>query len=343
MRGTGRTAETPKSAAIDNISDVGWIGWSRMSVVDVTTRRLRYFVALAEKLNFTQTAAGLVMSQQALSRQIGELESAVGTPLFRRTSRRVELTAAGEVFLTRSRRMLHEIDRGVREAQRAAGITGTSLRLGFAALAALELTGPILREFRDRLPGVDLRMREYGFDDPSAGLSQGKSQVALIRTPVRAGGDLEFEPLLDEPLVVAVCATHPLASRGSVPVAELLDEPVTVGRSADQEWQSYWALDRYRSGRPAPGLVHCSSVTEEAELVAAGAAVAVTVAGAARYTPHPGIVFLPIADVPPNRLGVAWRRGARDPEVATFLQVAQEVRDRETAIVERIRCGLVRD
>ena len=195
-----------------------------MSVVDVTTRRVRYFVAVAEKLNFTQAAAGLVMSQQALSRQIGELESAVGTPLFKRTSRKVELTAAGEVFLTRSRRMLHEIDRGVREARCAAGIAGTSLRLGFATLAALELTGPILHEFRARLPEVDLRMKEYGFEDPSAGLADGESQVALVRAPIGTAADIEFEPLLNEPLVVAVCASHALAARSSVTVADLLEE-----------------------------------------------------------------------------------------------------------------------
>src|SRR4051812_23564372 len=125
-----------------------------MSVVDVTTRRLRYFVALAEELNFTRAAAGLVMSQQALSRQISELESAIGVALFERTHRRVELTPAGEALLTRARRTLHEFDHGVREAQRAAGAAEPSLRLGFAILAALELTGPILREFRVRLPGV---------------------------------------------------------------------------------------------------------------------------------------------------------------------------------------------
>jgi len=309
-----------------------------MSVVDVTTRRLRYFVALAEELNFTRAAAGLVMSQQALSRQISELEATVGAALFERTPRRVELTAAGEALLTRARRMLHEFDRGVREAQRAAGVAGTSLRLGFAILAALELTGPILREFRARLPGVDLQLKEYSFADPSAGLARGESQVALLRAPVGIG-DIEFEPLLDEPLVAAVCTTHPLASRESVMVADLLDEPITVGRSTDREWQSYWLLDRHRHGRPAPGVVHCSSVTEETELVAAGAAIAVTVAGAARYTPHPGVVLLPIADTPPSRIGVAWRKGACEPEVATFLQVAQEVRDRETEIVERIRGG----
>jgi hypothetical protein len=64
------------------------------------------------------------------------------------------------------------------------------------------------------------------------------------------------------------------------------------------------------------------------------------VAGAARYTPHPDVVFLPIADTPPSRIGVAWRNGACEPEVAAFLQAAQEVRDREVDLVERIRCGL---
>ncbi|WP_245238566.1 LysR substrate-binding domain-containing protein [Streptomyces sp. MZ04] len=303
--------------------------------MDVSSRKLRYFVAVAEDLHFSRAAGRLFVTQQALSKQIRELEDDIGVRLLRRTTRSVELTPAGEVLLAAARRSLAELDAGVEAALAAnRGESGT-VKLGFVIGAALELTSPILAEFGRRHPRIRLDMREYGFADPSAGLADGSSEVAFVRLPISAP-DIESEPLFVEPLVAALPSGHRWAGRSSIPVAEMTGEPLVVGRTEDASWRRLWTLDAHRDGEAARVVTLTSSHTEEMELVAAGRACAVTVAGAARYTPHRGVRYIPIDGVSGSTLAVAWRRGHLAPPVERFLEVTREVRARETAVVGAI-------
>jgi DNA-binding transcriptional LysR family regulator len=302
--------------------------------VDVPTRKIRYFIAVAEELHFSRAAARLHIAQQALSKQVRELEDAVGAQLLDRTTRSVRLTPAGQEFLAAARRSLDALEAGVAAAQRAArGETGV-LRVGFGIGAALELTDPIFAEFRSRYPDIDLELREYPLTVPSSGLSDGWAEVALVRLPQSAGG-LAFEPLFVEPRVAGMRSDHPLAARPTVSVYELLGEPVTVVPTGDDAWHRFWTLDDYRGGRRAR-ILSTSSHTEEIEYIAAGKAVTITVAGAARLTPRPGVSYLPIVDVPGCACAVGWRTGRVAPLVERFVAVATDVRDREQGIVHTI-------
>jgi len=303
--------------------------------VDASTRRLRYFVAVAEELHFSRAAARLFVAQQALSKQTKELEDAIGVPLLRRTTRSVELTPAGEVFLRAAREALAVLDSGVDAARRTGrGEVGT-LKVGFIVGAALELTTPLFEEFTRRNPRVELEMREYRFGDISAGLTEGWSDVAFVRLPV-AVPDLEFEVLFTEPLVAALPKNHRLAGHATVTAQEMAKEILAVGRSDDTEWQRFWALDDYRDGDADRRILRTASQTEEVEIIAAGAACAVTVAGAARYLPHPALRYVPVEGVEGSPLAIGWRSGERTPLVERFLAVASEVRDRETELRARI-------
>ncbi|WP_312866168.1 LysR family transcriptional regulator [Streptomyces boluensis] len=303
--------------------------------MDVSSRKLRYFVAVAEELHFSRAANRLYVTQQALSKQIRELEGDIGVRLLRRTTRSVELTPAGEALLTAARQSLAALDVGV-EAARAAdrGESGT-VKLGFVIGAALELTSLIVAEFGRRHPGIRLDMREYGFADPSAGLADGSSDVALVRLPISAP-DIESEPLFVEPLVAALPSGHRWAGRTSIPVAEMAGEPLVVGRTEDAAWRGQWTLDAHRGGDAARVVTLTSSHTEEMEVVAAGRACAVTVAGAARYTPHAGVRYVPLDGACGSTLAVAWRRGHLAAAVEWFLQVTREVGAAETAVVSSI-------
>jgi len=303
--------------------------------VDTSTRKLRYFVAVAEELHFSRAAARLFVAQQALSKQTKELEDAIGVQLLRRTTRSVELTQAGEVFLRAAREALELLDSGVDAARRAGrGEVGT-LKLGFIAGAALELTAPLLEEFNLRNPRIELEMREYPFGDTSAGLTEGWSEVAFLRLPV-AVPDLEFEVLFTEPLVAALPRNHRLAGHRTVTAEDMVKETLAVGRSEDSEWQRFWSLDDYRVDAADRRILATASQTEEVEIIAAGAACAMTVAGAARYLPHPALRYVPIEGVEGCSLAVGWRAGQRTPLVDRFLAVATEVRDRETELLARI-------
>jgi DNA-binding transcriptional LysR family regulator len=303
--------------------------------VDVSTRKLRYFVAVAEELHFSRAASKLFVSQQVLSRQTKELEDALGTELLRRSTRSVELTHAGEVFLDSARRMLAALDEGVDAAQRIGRGRSGKLRVGFMIGAALELTGPILQTFAQHHPDVNVELCEYGFADTSAGLLDGSSDVAILRVPC-AIPSLEFEPLFVEPLVAWVPREHPLASASSVSVQCLVDEPMVLSQTADPDWQRFWSLERYRSGSAPRISAWGHSLTEKAELVAYGAGISVTPASAHRGIVHRGIRFIPISDGEGSVVAIGWLQQNRTQLVDRFRASARTAVEHENKKRTRI-------
>lgn len=304
-------------------------------VVDVNLHRLRAFVVVADELHFTRAATRLFVAQQSLSRQIAELETAIGTPLLHRTSRRVELTAAGEAFLVAVTETLDRFDRGVAQARALGDQTSGVLRVGFITGAALELTAPILSSFTAAHPDVQIELHEYGLADPSAGAATSDSDVAFIRLPSTTT-DLVTHRLFSEPCVVGVSGRHRLASNRRVRLSDLLTETLAIGRTDDRAWRDFWILADYRADGDVPRLVETTSQSEELEVVSAGLACTITPAAAARYAPHPGIRFIPIDDSPRSVVALAHRSGPLDPTARAFVAHALAVRDAEHDLVAGI-------
>jgi DNA-binding transcriptional LysR family regulator len=303
--------------------------------VDVQTRRLRYFVAVAEELHFSRTAARLHIAQQALSKQIRELEEALGAQLLERSTRNVRLTPAGAAFLEAARATLAAFDDGVVTARRLARGEAGTLRLGYVVGGALELTRPILEEFARRHSAVELELREYGYEDRTAGLASGAADIAFVRPPITAPG-IALETLFVEPLLAALPPGHALAQRDSISVRDLIEEPIAMRETGDAAAQAFWTLDAYREPGAQGRIVAAHSVTEELSLVAAGLACAITSAASARYTPHPSVRYIPIDDAPGAELSLAWREDARNALVERFLETARAVREREAELVRAI-------
>jgi DNA-binding transcriptional LysR family regulator len=299
-------------------------------VVDSTTLRLRAFVALAEHRNFGRAAGEVFITQQALSKQIATLEVEVGVQLVNRTTRVVELTAAGEVFLTACREALHTLDAGVEAVRGDPGI----VRLGLVVLGALELTEPILAAFRGRRRASEIITRQFTFRDPSAGLVTGASDIAIVRLPITLTG-LRALQLFVEPRVVAMAADHTLADRESVEVSELVCERMTVTTAEDDTYARFWTLADHRSAPmlpPIPIRTH----SEELEVVASGRAISVTSACAARLTPHPGVHFARIRDIPGTVCALAWRAADETELIKQFVDTAQLVLEQEQELVRAI-------
>lgn len=298
------------------------------------TRKLRQFIAVAEELHFSRAAAKLFVAQQALSRQIRELEEELGTRLFLRSTRKVELTPAGEAFLEGARSVVEALDRTVALALHAGQAVKPTLRVGSCVGGALELTAPILSGFRSRYPEVELEWREYAVTDTSAGLADGTSDIAIIRLPISVEG-IESVALFTEPLVAIVASSHRLADRTDVAIDELLEDPITVSVTQDEAFRAFWSLVAFRGGVP-PQVVPIQSVTEESQVVSAGSALSIMPAAAARYGAHPSLRFLPITDAPVSAVALAWRADSSNPLLRRFRKVALAVRDRETALVAAI-------
>lgn len=212
-------------------------------------RALRYFVAVAEELHFTRAAERMYIAQPALSEQIRRLERDLGVELLRRTTRKVELTAAGEEFLSRARRILAEADEALAAASRAArGETG-SVRVATGATAGLEQVPAVLRAFREARPLVHLDIRQIDWEDYSGGLRDGSVDAAFVWRPFEDGG-LSFAALHVEPRVVALEAGHRLASVRELRMEQVVDEP-WPWVDTDPVALAFWTCADYRGGAAA--------------------------------------------------------------------------------------------
>lgn len=190
------------------------------------SRLLRYFVAVAEELHFSRAAKRLNMAQPPLSQQIHQLERVLGVELFIRTTRRVQLTPAGAVFLEGARRVLAETEHVTEMTRRASRGEFDTLRVGFTDAAALSVLPAAVRRFRKAFPGVHLDLRE---DDGTANqveaLQRDLVDVALVRGPLVQSG-LCVEVLVKERFCVALWDGHPLARLSRVPLRRLRSEPL---------------------------------------------------------------------------------------------------------------------
>jgi DNA-binding transcriptional LysR family regulator len=191
--------------------------------MDFSIHQLRGFVTVAEEQHFGRAAQRLNITQPPLTRQVQGLEKALGVSLFDRVGRGVRLTAAGEVFLAHSRRVLALVDVAPDAARRAATGELGALRLGFTAIGAYAVLADFLAMVNNRVPGVSVALTEMVSIDQFAAIADLSIDVGLVRPPIPD----QFESVLvhSEDLVIAVPADHPLASREApVALADVTDE-----------------------------------------------------------------------------------------------------------------------
>ncbi|MDD2704712.1 MAG: LysR substrate-binding domain-containing protein [Acidocella sp.] len=187
-------------------------------------RHLRYFIAVAEELNFTRAAQRLNTAQPSLSQQIQDLEHEVGTPLFIRTKRSVSLTTAGQVFLDEARLTLAQSRRAIASARRAAEIDGQKLTVGFVPAAEIKIFPHILTFMRAHFPKLQLQLQSLTTMEQRAALLRGDIDIAFLRLPMEDAG-LKAQTVLRERLVAVLPANHALASRTQVSLTELAETP----------------------------------------------------------------------------------------------------------------------
>src|SRR5690348_14781818 len=156
--------------------------------MNIELRHLRYFVAVADEASFTAAAHRVHVAQQVLSTQIRQLEDAVGTQLLHRTNKGATLTPAGAAFLTTARETLAGLDRGVAAARNAARAVTGRLLVGLGSGCENETRTRLLTAFERAHPDVEISLQTFDMTQPSAGLLDNSSDVALVRPPVAAPG-----------------------------------------------------------------------------------------------------------------------------------------------------------
>jgi DNA-binding transcriptional LysR family regulator len=289
---------------------------------DLDLRHLRSFVAVAEELHFGRAAARLHLTQPAISDHVRRLEELLDVALLHRTTRRVEVTAAGAVFLEDARRLLELAATAVRDARRAERGQIGRLRLGYSPGALMDVIRPVLDAFAEVRPDVEVLLRESGFTDPSGGLADGHADVAIIRPPISAHG-VEWAALAHDERVALLPAGHRLAGEESIAVADLVDE-AWLYADTDPAWRAFWCAERER-GAPPRYAGTIDSMEGLFEGVRGGIAVALVPASVERTVRWEGVRTVPVRDLAPAEIAVAWRAHDENPLVRAFVAVARRV------------------
>ncbi|WUH94846.1 LysR substrate-binding domain-containing protein [Streptomyces sp. NBC_00433] len=273
--------------------------------MDLDLRKLRYFVAVAERLHFGRAAEDLLIAQPALSRQIRALEKELRAELFVRDSHRVALTAAGRQLLDDAGPLLAAADAARRRVGRVAQGAGR-LVVGFRT--GIRVTEAV-RAFGAAHPGVSVEVRRLEWDDQAEAVLDGRVDVAYVRLPVVEPG-LALTPLYGEPRMAALPAGHPLAARERLTAADLAAQTEILHLCVNPE-----AADPRQ-----PSAVR--TVEEKLEYVAAGRGVTCLPRSAALLHRRPDVVYRPVADLPQDQVALARPARRPAPLAAAFAAAA---------------------
>ncbi|AYG61271.1 LysR family transcriptional regulator [Rhizobium jaguaris] len=291
-------------------------------------RHIKYFLAVAEELNFTRAARRVGIGQPPLSNQIRDLEEEIGAPLFRRLPHGAELTEAGQVFLPEARAIIAKAEHAKALALRAARGELGRLRLGFTGSAAFSPIVPsAVRSFRRAYPEIDLTLQEAYTTLLLERLDAEELDAVFIRPGRADPPGFRTHSLGEEAMVIALPSGHPLADAAALPLSALSAEPfVLFPREAGPSlFDGIIAACRHAGFEPILGQI-APQITSLANLVAVELGVSVVPSAVAQIR-VPGVTYVPISgDGPVARLALATRRTERSAVVQNF--VARVLADR---------------
>ena len=284
----------------------------RLSWLVVDLRLLRYFIAVVEERHYGRAAARLHMTQPSLSRAIKQLENDLGTVLLDRSPAGVAPTSAGTALYAEARTLLAQVEHARARVSAVAG--DTTLTVG-TLVDAVEQTGARLASaFRSRHPGVDVRVREADFTDPTTGLRAGLVDVALTREPFDLTG-IATHVLRSDSVGVVLRSDDPLAGRDALQLDELAGRRwFRFPDGTDPIWSAYWTGGGTRRDGPIVRTAH-----ECLQAVLWNATVGLIPLG---HDLPDGLTAVQIADHPPSRLVVAWNDDDTNPLVRSFIHIA---------------------
>ncbi len=291
-----------------------------------TFDQIRGFVAVAEELHFGRAAERLNMTQPPLSRQIQNLERAIGVQLFDRNNRHVELTAAGAVFLDEARRLLALADGAPDLARRISSGSAGTVRIGFTMASTYGVLPALLNEIADALPDVDIDLYEMVTREQVAALLAGEIDLGLARPPFDTEV-FDSRLLRREEMVVAVPQGHRLTKlRRPVEAADLENEPLIM----HSPLRARYFYDLVVSLVPIShqNVVHTvSQVLTMVWLVSGGRGIAFVPASTTRLGID-GVKYLPLTGLTrePVELHLLWLRQSQNPALHQVLHRLRDVR-----------------
>lgn len=276
---------------------------------DISLRQLEYAVAVADTLGFHRAAQRCHVSQPALSAQIQQLESALGSALFERDRRGVLLTEAGADLVARARAVLLAVDELLAAASTHVDPYAKTLRVGVIPTIAPYLLPEITPVLSRRFPGLKLIFREEKTEALVEALTRGELDAGLVALQADLG-DLETASIGKDPFMLAVPREHRLAARKRVPVRELDRETVLL--LDDGHCFRDQALAVCSRARTKEAPYKATSLATLTQMVSAGLGVTLLPSMAVPVENRRGqLAVLPLESPSPSRtIALAWRRGS---------------------------------
>ncbi|GGA86255.1 LysR family transcriptional regulator [Brucella endophytica] len=295
---------------------------SRQRGPELELRHLRYFIALVEERNFERAAARLGIAQPGLSQQILKLEALVGLPLIDRAKRSVHLTATGEILYEDARKIVGQAEATLAQLRRVGrGQTGR-IMIGYVVSAAWSgaLT-ETLSSFRADYPEVELQLVQIEMRQQLAQIMEGELDFGYIRPPASIPPGLKVTTVLREPLVAALPATHPLASRSVINLADLAGETfITPKQPPDVGFHANTIAACADAGFTPVINTSGRDFTTTASMIAVGLGIALVPQSMVEYLRLPGVRYLPLdRNNIATELAVAYRKSESSPVVRAFI------------------------
>lgn len=291
-------------------------------------RHFRYVVAVADTLHFGRAAERLHISQPPLSQQIRQLEDELGVRLFDRTQRRVQLTAAGELFVQEARLVLTQVDHAGKVGERIRQGEEGQLFIGVAGPADADYFVDIMRTFAKRHPQVRVIIRNMSTAEQVRAIQEKRLHAGFVTPPID-DPDVTFETVLHEPIVLAVPRGHALALRARVPVTALANESLILfSRAMGPGFFDAIASACRSAGFSLRARHEVDNLHSAYGLVAAGLGVSFVPAGL-QGEPPKSVVLRPLAPALPHidcELALAYRRDLPCDLVRLFTEVVRDVR-----------------
>ena len=294
----------------------------------VEFQQLRYFVAVAEELNFRKAAERLHIAQPPLSRKIRQLEQALEVELLRRTTRQIELTAAGKVYLEEVRQILSQVQQASTLARLAERGQVGHLRIGFEGSSAYDVVPVSVKVFKEKSPLIAISAFEMATGDQGSAIREGQIEIGFGVLSRFDGNNLTVKTIMQDPLVAVLPQNHPLADHPRIDLRALRNETFII------------CPRRYRCGLYDHTLAVCHQAgfspkliqeTQEVHsilgFVAAGLGVALLPLSVKSLL-RSQVIYRPFD--PPLEgldLAMAWRPENESPTLSVFLEVVQQVVD----------------
>lgn len=292
---------------------------------------MRYLVAIGAARTLGEAADEIAVTQPALSYALKQIETELGVQLFKRSSIGITATSAGIDVIAECRAVLHQLDGIHRAAERHRQI-GKNLRLGYTASGAGELMTLARQEFAKRNGSARVEPRRFEWAEEVDALRDGRVDVAFVWLPADLSG-MKNQIVHSEPRMVVLPRQHRLAGHAQLSIMDVKDEPLMMTKRAPQDWVDWWAVNPRPDGTHPLWAATNDNVEEMLELTADGVGICFAPQSMSAYYSRSDLVWIPLSDVDPLRVSLAWIDG-RNPVVDEFVAIVLELTERSPSVLK---------